>query len=199
MPASRTASARSSTPGLAGVDAGPWAIGWRVWAWPVPDLALGLSLVVLACLTVGPAPAAVPAMAIALATPVLWRVDVVERRLPNSLVLPCGALALGAVVSTAVVEGAWPLGAIVSAGVTAAFFLVLSVGGGMGMGDVKLAVVLAVVLALVRVDAVVAAALVAFFSGGVAALVVHLRSRQRSIPFGPFLLVGFWTALVLSG
>jgi leader peptidase (prepilin peptidase)/N-methyltransferase len=199
MSASRTVVVRSSTPDLAGDTAGPWALGWRVWRWPVADVALGVGLTVVVLLALGPVPATVPASALALATPVLWRVDVAERRLPNALVLPCGAFALGAVLVTAVVDGAWPARTLISAGVTAAFFLVLNAGGGMGMGDVKLAVVLAVVLALVRVDAVVAAALVAFFSGGVAALIVHLRSRARSIPFGPFLLAGFWTALALAG
>lgn len=183
----------------------PWSDGWRVWRWRPVDRVIGVGLVVLVLLSLGRGPgdgasvAIVPALAAALATPVLWRADVAERRLPNALVLPTGALALGAVVVTAIVDGAWPLGVVISSGITAVFFLVLSIGGGMGMGDVKLAVVLATVLALVRVDAVIAAALVAFFSGGAAALIVHLRSRQRSIPFGPFLLVGFWTALVLAG
>jgi leader peptidase (prepilin peptidase)/N-methyltransferase len=63
------------------------------------------------------------------------------------------------------------------------------------MGDVKLAIVLAGVLALMRPDAVVLAAIIAFVSGGLVGLIVLLRVRARSIPFGPFLLLGFWVAV----
>jgi leader peptidase (prepilin peptidase)/N-methyltransferase len=171
----------------------------RPWDWRGADVATGIVLALLAIVATGPSPAVVPAVGLAVATPVLWRVDVTERRLPNALVFPCACLAGGAVVASAARHGAWPVEPLLCAAVAGAFFLVLSIGGGMGMGDVKLAVVLATVLGLVRVDAVVIAALVAFFSGGVAGLVVHLRSRQRSLPFGPFLLAGFWTALVLAG
>ncbi|RUQ99198.1 prepilin peptidase [Labedella endophytica] len=176
----------------------PWSLGWRVWLWERTDLAVGAALAVLLVVAVGIGPATVSGLALAVATPVLWRVDVAERRLPNALVLPIGCLALGGLVALGVGEGAWPVAPIATVVVAALFFGILSVGGGMGMGDVKLAIAVATVLALVRVDAVIVAALVAFGAGGVAALVVHVRSRQRSIPFGPFLLVGFWTALVLS-
>jgi leader peptidase (prepilin peptidase)/N-methyltransferase len=176
----------------------PWSLGWRVWLWQRTDLAVGAALAVLLVVAVGIGPATVSGLALAVATPVLWRVDVAERRLPNALVLPIGCLALGGLIALGVGEGAWPVAPIATVVVAALFFGILSIGGGMGMGDAKLAIAVATVLALVRVDAVIVAALVAFGAGGVAALVVHVRSRQRSIPFGPFLLVGFWTALVLS-
>lgn len=177
----------------------PWSLGWRVWRWEVADLVVGSVLAVLLVVAAGVVPAIMPGVPLALATPVLWRVDVAERRLPNSLVLPIGCLALGGIVATAVADATWPAGTVAGIAATFVFFLVLNLAGGMGMGDVKLAVVLASVLALVRLDVIVAAALIAFFAGGVAALVVHLRSRGRSIPFGPFLLVGFWVALILAG
>jgi leader peptidase (prepilin peptidase)/N-methyltransferase len=160
---------------------------------------IGTALALLAVVVIGAQPALVPAVALAFSTPLLWRIDVSERRLPNVLVLPCGALAFGAVVAVRVADGTWPLPAVGSALAAAIFFGVLSIGGGMGMGDVKLAIVLATVLGLVRADAVLVGALVAFVGGGVAGIVVHVRSRQSSIPFGPFLLGGFWCALVLSG
>lgn len=175
----------------------PWSFGWRMWLWEPVELLVGAALVALLVVVVGITPAVVPGAPLALATPVLWRVDVTELRLPNALVLPIGTLTLASLVAVGLANGAVPLGAVATVAGTFLFFLILSIGGGMGMGDVKLAVVLAGVLALVRVDAVLAAAIIAFFSGGVAALVVHVRSRQRSIPFGPFLLIGFWTAIVL--
>lgn len=176
----------------------PWSFGWRVWRWERSDLIIGTALAVLLILVTGIGPAVVPGVPLALATPVLWRVDVAERRLPNALVLPIGALTVASLVALGLADGAVRVAPLASMTATFVFFLILSIGGGMGMGDVKLAVVLAGVLALVRIDAVLAAAVVAFFSGGVAALVVHVRSRQRSIPFGPFLLIGFWAAIVLA-
>jgi len=177
----------------------PWSLGWRIWRWEPVDLFVGAALIALLVIAVGIGPAIVPGVPLALATPVLWRVDVAERRLPNALVLPIGALTLASLVAVGLANNAMPLDAVATMAGTFLFFLILSIGGGMGMGDVKLAVVLAGVLALVRVDAVLAAAIIAFVSGGVAALVVHVRFRQRSIPFGPFLLIGYWAALVLTG
>lgn len=160
------------------------------------DALLGVVFAILAAVAIGPVPPLVPALVLAVVTPVLWRVDVVARRLPNGLVYPCGALTAGAVVASGVIDADAATAALVTVGGTALVFAVLSIGGGMGMGDVKLAVVLAGVLALVRPDAVVLAAIVAFVSGGVVGLIVLLRVRARSIPFGPFLLVGFWVAVV---
>lgn len=174
--------------------------GWRAWfAWrrDPGDAVVGGVLAVLAIVALGPVAALVPALGVAVATPVLWRVDVTHRRLPNVLVYPCALLTLGALTSTLIGGGQGVAAVLATSAVTGLFFVVLSVGGGMGMGDVKLAVVLATVLALVRVDAAALAAIVAFCSGGVGGLVVLLTARARSIPFGPFLLVGFWMAVVL--
>jgi leader peptidase (prepilin peptidase)/N-methyltransferase len=195
MPVPEPALAITDPPSAA---AAPWALGWCFWRWERIDLIIGVVLAVLLVVRAGLDPVIVPGVPLALATPVLWRVDVDERRLPNALVLPIGGLAAGGVVALGVRSGAWLVAVLLAVGGTLVFFLLLSVGGGMGMGDVKLAVVLATVLGPVRVDAIAAAALVAFLSGGVAALAVHVRSRRRSIPFGPFLLAGFWVALVLA-
>jgi leader peptidase (prepilin peptidase)/N-methyltransferase len=183
------------------LDAGPgesrrWraGVGWRR---DPADAIVGATLAALAILAIGPVPALVPTIAVAVVTPVLWRVDVTRRRLPNVLVYPCALLALAALGSSALAgRDGVPL-ALVTSVLTALFFGVLSAGGGMGMGDLKLAVVLTTVLALERVDAAVLAVVVAFITGGVAGFVVLLMRRNRSIPFGPFLLVGFWVAVVL--
>lgn len=176
----------------------PWSLGWRVWRWNRADLVAGAVLVVLAVVAYGPSAAVVPAVVAGLATPVLWRVDVAERRLPNTLVLPIGYVAFGAVVSTGLAGGTVPIAPVAAAAGAFLFFLVLNLAGGMGMGDVKLAAVLTAALALESVGSVVVAALVAFFAGGVAGLAVHLRSGGRTIAFGPFLLTGYWVAVVVS-
>ncbi|RWZ49640.1 prepilin peptidase [Labedella phragmitis] len=174
----------------------PWWREFSRWRRYPADALVGMVFAILAGVAFGPVPALVPALALAVVTPVLWRVDVVARRLPNGLVYPCGALTAGAVIASGVVDADAATAALATVGCAALVFVVLSIGGGMGMGDVKLAVVLAGVLALVRPDAVVLAAVIAFLSGGVVGLIVLLRVRARSIPFGPFLLVGFWVAVV---
>lgn len=168
--------------------------GWRR---DPADAIVGAFLAVLAILALGPVPALVPAIGLAVVTPVLWRVDVTHRRLPNVLVYPCALLTLAALCSSVLTGRDGVAAALMTALLTALFFAVLSVGGGMGMGDVKLAVVLTTVLALERVDAAVLAVVVAFIAGGIGGLVVLLMRRTRSIPFGPFLLIGFWVAVVL--
>ncbi|RWZ64663.1 prepilin peptidase [Labedella populi] len=194
-----TGSAATRVIGGDGADSEPR--GWRAWVnWrrDPEDTIVGTLLALLAAVALGPVPALVPTLGIAVVTPVLWRADIIHRRLPNILVAPCALLAL-CVVALAVADGGEGLVAVLVTSVLAGvFFALLSAGGGMGMGDVKLAVVLATVLALVRVDAAALAAIVAFGSGGVGGLVVLLRTRARSIPFGPFLLVGFWVAVVLA-
>jgi leader peptidase (prepilin peptidase)/N-methyltransferase len=72
-----------------------------------------------------------------------------------------------------------------------------ALGGGMGMGDVKLAAVLG--LASPTATVAIASPLLAFLTGGVAAVVVLLvRGRGSRIPFGPFLLAGYTGALVVE-
>jgi leader peptidase (prepilin peptidase)/N-methyltransferase len=171
---------------------------WREvsrWRRDPADAFIGAALAILAVVAFGSVPALVPALAVAVVTPVLWRVDVTERRLPNVLVYPCGVLTAGALTTSVLVHAEAATAALLIVGCTGLVFAVLSIGGGMGMGDAKLAVVLSGVLALARPDAGVLAAIVAFVSGGVVGLVVLLRVRARSIPFGPFLLVGFWVAV----
>jgi len=182
-------------------------------------LAAGLGVALLGARDAGPA--AVGAFYVAAVTAALVQYDLRQRRLPDALVLPGLAFAaLGAVwsslsgssgvavVATAIVCG---LGVLLA-------FLALASGGGLGMGDVKLAALLATVLgALVAgrgppagegvvsaavdaaaVGAVVAWVLASLVLGGIAAGLV-LRSRVRppggaspELPFGPVLLVTFW-------
>jgi leader peptidase (prepilin peptidase)/N-methyltransferase len=173
---------------------------WREfsrWRHDPADALIGVVLAILAVVAFGPDPALVPAVAVAAVTPVLWRVDVLERRLPNALVYPCGVFTAGALATSVLIDADATIAALLAVGCTVLVFAVLSMGGGMGMGDVKLAIVLAGVLALVRPDAVVLAAIIAFVSGGLVGLIVLLRVRARSIPFGPFLLLGFWVAVVV--
>src|SRR5262249_55760728 len=118
--------------------------------------------------------------------------DVERRIIPNRVVLPAAAVVLAAnTLLHPSVE--W-----VAAGVGAALFLFLAAfayPGGMGMGDVKLALLLGVALG----RAVPVAMMVGAVSALVPSAVLFARhgsaARKMRIPFGPFLALGGVVAL----
>lgn len=129
---------------------------------------------------------------------VLTVIDLEQRRLPDRIVLPGAAVALAAQVALQpdrTVE--WVLSAV-----GAALFLFLPLllyPSGMGMGDVKLALMLGAALG----TSVVLALLVASFAvafAGIAMIVRHgSAARKRTLPFGPFLAGGAVVALFAGG
>lgn len=155
------------------------------------DLA-AILLAAVAVLALGPHAATVAALYVAAVTPELTRTDLREHRLPNRMVVP--GLVVGLVA--AALQSSWvPLVAALAFG---GFLLLLGLTGGIGMGDVKLATLLG--LASPTLAVAVAAPLLSFLVGGVAALVVlTLRGRGARIPFGPALLAGYWVAVALAG
>jgi leader peptidase (prepilin peptidase)/N-methyltransferase len=140
-----------------------------------------------------------PLLYLAAVTPALCAIDVVVHRLPNALVLPgYPAAALG-------LAGEWlrtgdaPVVALLAGVASTGFLLALSLGGGMGMGDVKLAGVLGLTGGMLGVTTAILAPLAAFVLGGlVAVLVAARRGPGARLPFGPFLLAGFWIAVIAA-
>ena len=125
-------------------------------------------------------------------------VDIREHRLPNKLVVPGIALAVLCGVLQLVLSG-WrdfmPL--VCGAGYFALMF-VLSVLGGLGMGDVKLAALLGASAGFLGGEAVVTSVVVACLAGGAVALVLWLFKRRGRIPFGPFMLLGYWATMTIA-
>ena len=77
----------------------------------------------------------------------------------------------------------------------AGFLLVMHLVGGMGMGDVKLGGALG--LASWDLSVAVLSPVVAFLVGGVVSVVMLIAGRRgKRIAFGPFLLGGFWAAVL---
>jgi leader peptidase (prepilin peptidase) / N-methyltransferase len=72
------------------------------------------------------------------------------------------------------------------------FLVALISPGGMGMGDVKLAALMGLVLGSLGWRYVVVAVLAAVLAGGIGAIVALMagRSRKDTIPFGPYLAGG---------
>lgn len=127
---------------------------------------------------------------------VLAAIDIAERRVPNRIVLPAAAAVL--VAQTVLVPDRaleWALAAI---GASLALFLPhLVYPAGLGMGDVKLALLLGAALG----SAVPTALVIGFLAAAVCAILllgVHgLAARRLTIPFAPFLAYGGIVALLL--
>lgn len=142
----------------------------------------------------------------AAASTVLTLVDLAEKRLPNAVVFPTlGAVAVLLVPATWAV-GSWsPLLAAVAcaAGMFAVYvFLALISPSSMGMGDVKLALVIGLLLGWFGLNAWLIGLLAAFVVGGVIALLALALRRvtlRGSIPFGPSMLAGALIAVLLIG
>jgi len=108
--------------------------------------------------------------------------------IPNKIVLP-GAV-MGLLASMALDPQRWWVYVAGSLGAAAFMFaLALIWPGGMGPGDIKLALFMGAVLGAY----VMVALFVAFLLGslvGIFMLLVQKRSRKEKIPFGPYLAMG---------
>jgi leader peptidase (prepilin peptidase)/N-methyltransferase len=132
-------------------------------------------------------------------------VDVRVLRLPDVLTLPAlagTALLLGGAALLPSHAGSWPRALLGGVALGALYFLLFLVNpAGMGLGDVKLAPTLGLVLAWYGWPTLVAGTLVAFALGaltGLALLLAGRAHRRTPIPFGPFMLAGAAAALLLA-
>ena len=137
----------------------------------------------------GPGWAAVAGAALLVALIPVVVIDIRHRLIPDAVVLPAAAVALAAAVAAD--PGRWWAPAAAALG--AALFLLLPWlvrPESMGLGDVKLALLMGAALGA----SVVPALAVAFAAAAAAGLVLLLRdgaaARRRPIPFGPFLAGG---------
>jgi leader peptidase (prepilin peptidase)/N-methyltransferase len=163
-------------------------IGWRY-----PTVELATAVLAAACVAeFGLSLRALAASVFCAALVTISATDIERRIVPNRIVLPAAVVVLGLQLGwRPSVE--WP-----AAGFGAALFLFLAVlayPGGMGMGDVKLALLLGVgvgrmvpVALMIGMVAALVPAAVLFARHGVAA-------RKMAIPFAPFLAFGGVTAL----
>ena len=131
--------------------------------------------------------------------------DIKEHRLPNSLTLTGSLAALGVSILLGIRENSFsPLIRSLSIALLAgsAFLLLNLVSrGGMGMGDVKLAVMLGALMAPFGWQVLVMGFIVAFVLGAIIGLILLASkgaSRKTLIPFGPYLLIGAWLSLFIG-
>lgn len=113
--------------------------------------------------------------------------DLEHRIIPNGIVLPAAAIVLAA--QTAVKPS--PEWAIAALGASGALFLAaLAYPGGMGMGDVKLALLLGAMLGR-TVPIALLLGMAAALVPGLVLLARHgSKARKMGIPLGPFLALG---------
>ena len=165
--------------------------------WKYPAVEVATAVLVSACfLRFGLSGEALVGALFCCALVAITVTDFERRTIPNRIVLPCAAVVLA--VNTALRPS--PEWAI--AGFGAALFLFLAAlayPGGMGMGDVKLALLLGAALGRTVP--------VALMTGMVAALVPSFvilarhgrKGRKMRIAFGPFLALGGVVALFAGG
>jgi leader peptidase (prepilin peptidase)/N-methyltransferase len=145
-------------------------------------------------------------LAFAASATVLTLIDLAEKRLPNVVVFPTlGVVAVLLLPATWAAETWWPLLWAVAgaAGMFALYFLLALIApSGMGMGDVKLALVIGLVLGWFGLSAWLVGLLAAFVVGGVLAIIALVLRRvtlRGSIPFGPSMLMGALIAMLFVG
>lgn len=150
---------------------------------------------------------AVPALLwLAAASIALSAIDLEHRRLPDMIVLPSYPVAAVLLGVAALAEGEPHrlLRAAICGAATWLFYfaLVLIHPRGMGFGDVKLSGLLGMYLGWYGYGQAVVGCFAAFVVGGVvgiALMAVGRAGRKSAIPFGPFMLLGAWSALVVGG
>jgi leader peptidase (prepilin peptidase) / N-methyltransferase len=128
---------------------------------------------------------------------VLAAVDLERRIIPNRIVLPATLAVLGAQLAL------YPDRALewIVASLAAALFLFLPLllfPSGMGMGDVKLALLLGAALGASVATALVVAVLAAFLAALVLLVRGGIAARKTAFAFGPFLAFGGIVALFLA-
>ena len=132
-------------------------------------------------------------------------IDLDTHKLPNSIVLPSYAvvavLLVGASIAGSDYSHLVPA-AIGGAALFAGYFVMALVyPGGMGMGDVKLAGVIGLMLGFLGWGTLVVGAFAAFLLGGlfgIALLVGRRANRKSGIPFGPWMLAGAWLGIFIG-
>ena len=135
----------------------------------------------------------------------LTLIDLDVHRLPDLIVLPSYPIVFVLLFVPTVVTGQWDalLRGVLAGLALFVGYLILALispgGGGLGLGDVKLAGVLGLLLGWLGWSPAIVSVLAAFIIGGFIALILLLlrrTSRSSSIAFGPSMILGAWVALM---
>ena len=119
-------------------------------------------------------------------------IDLEHRIIPNRIVLPATVVVLAANTARDL-SPEWALAALAASGFL--FAAALAYPGGMGMGDVKLALLMGAALGRTVPVALMAGMLAAMVPSVVLLIRHGSKARKMGIPFGPFLAIGSVVAL----
>ncbi|GAI51659.1 unnamed protein product, partial [marine sediment metagenome] len=115
-------------------------------------------------------------------------IDIKHQIIPNKIIIP--SIIIGLIIQNLLFLNNWKEWLIFSCGVGLLFLLVsLVYPEGMGMGDVKLAIFLGVLLG----KNIVLAIAIGFIMGGLFSiflLIFKIKKIKDKIPFAPFLAIG---------
>jgi len=164
------------------------------WRYPLVELSTAV-LAAGAIWHFGPTLMGVGAALLAMVLVPVVAIDLEHQLIPDVIVLP--AAAVGLALEIAAHPDHWWVPVLAALGAGGFLFaLWLAYPGGMGLGDVKFALLLGAVLGV----AVIPALGVAFAAGALLGIVMIARhgaaARKRAVPFGPFLAAGALVALV---
>ena len=135
----------------------------------------------------------------------LTLIDLDVHRLPDLIVLPSYPIVFVLLLVPTVVTGQWEAllrGVLAGLALFVGYLMLALIspgGGGLGLGDVKLAGVLGLLLGWLGWSPAIVSVLAAFIIGGFIALILLLlrrTSRSSSIAFGPSMILGAWVALM---
>jgi leader peptidase (prepilin peptidase)/N-methyltransferase len=156
--------------------------------------------------TLGWSPALPAFLAVAALGVALAYVDLREHRLPDRLVAAALAAAGLLLALAAALTGDWAAYARAWLAAVLMFLGYLGLAvlrpADLGMGDVKLAGVLGLMLGWLGWSSAVVGAFLGFLFGGLAGMLLLLigrASRRTPIPFGPFMLLGALVACAVGG
>ncbi len=134
----------------------------------------------------------------------LGAIDLACTRLPDVLVMPTfvvSAATLGIIAIAGHDPGPFVRALLAAAAVGGAYFLLAVItGGGFGLGDAKLGLVLGLLLGWFGWPFVLAGVLAAHLMHGLVAVAALLARRAGAgtlIPMGPALLAGAWCAIAV--
>lgn len=170
------------------------------WQYPLVELATGILFVIVILQSLNPALTIYYLLLIS-ALIVVFTFDLKHLIIPNPVVYP----AIGLVFFFNLISGLisdsfffWAYGFLTAAVVGGIFFLFVSLSDGqwMGMGDVKLAFLMGLVLGWPNI---LPALLIAFISGALIGLILialKKKTLKSQLPFGPFLSAATIVALL---
>jgi leader peptidase (prepilin peptidase) / N-methyltransferase len=168
----------------------------RLLAHPAPATVAASALAVLAFVSAPNAAHGLVAASMTAVLVVLAATDLERRIIPNRIVLPAAALAL--VVNIALSPDRSPQFILAALGLGTAFLIPCLINPSlMGMGDVKLIVLLGAGLGWAAVGAIMIGLLSVFPVALLALLRGGVSARKATLPFGPFLAFGGLVILIV--